>query len=129
MNWIILLQEIFEVCLIPLLGLLTAKLIKFINTKSEEIVEATDNALIEKYVELANRVVCDCVRATNQTYTDTLKAQGAFTKEAQKEAFKKSYDAILAILSDEAKASLSFAFGDLEIYLTQLIEAEVNRAK
>jgi hypothetical protein len=37
MEWSILINEIFQVCLIPLLGVLTTFLIKYIHIKSEEI--------------------------------------------------------------------------------------------
>jgi ribosome-associated translation inhibitor RaiA len=37
-----------------------------------------------------------------------------------------TYDAIVAILADEAKEYLETAVGDLETYITKLIEAEVN---
>ena len=37
-----------------------------------------------------------------------------------------TYDAVMAILTDDAKVYLSNVFGDLETYITKLIEAEVN---
>jgi hypothetical protein len=33
MTWIVIVQQIFEVCIIPLLGLLTAYIISYIKTK------------------------------------------------------------------------------------------------
>ena len=44
-----------------------------------------------------------CVIATNQTYVDALKKAGKFDEEAQKEAFAKTYNAVLLVLSDEVK--------------------------
>lgn len=73
--------------------------------------------------------VVKCVIATNQTYVEALKKNGAFTKEAQEEAFNRTMDAVLAVLSDEAKDYIIAATGDLNTYLTQLIEAEVNDNK
>jgi hypothetical protein len=37
MDWLNLLYQILEVCIIPLLGILTAYFVKFINIKSSEI--------------------------------------------------------------------------------------------
>ena len=37
MEWMSLLYQIIEVCVIPLLGILTAYIVKYINAKSEEI--------------------------------------------------------------------------------------------
>ena len=68
----------------------------------------------------------NCVIATNQTYVEALKKAGAFDMEAQKTAFNMTKNAVLAILSDEAKRYLTNAVGDLNEYITQQIEAAVN---
>ncbi len=75
------------------------------------------------------QTVVDCVIATNQTYVDSLKKSGSFDEAAQKEAFNRTMNAIMTILSDDAKEYITEATGDLNIYLTQLIEAEVNKRK
>lgn len=126
MDWLELLYDIFEVCVIPLLGVLTVYAVKFIKVKSEEIQLLSENELIDKYVGIAADTISACVLATNQTYVDTLKAQGKFDAEAQKEAFQKTADAVKTLLSDEAKTILSEAFGDLEVYITTQIEASVK---
>ena len=71
----------------------------------------------------------NAVQATYQSYVEALKDKDAFTAEAQKEAFNKTYNAVLAILSDDAKEYLTNAFGDLEAYIKSKIEAEVNMNK
>ena len=126
MNYMEMLQKIFEVCIIPLLGILTTYLVLFIKQKSKELQETTDNELYKKYIELLQDTIVRCVIATNQTYVEALKDKNAFDKEAQEHAFKMTYDAVMAILTDDAKVYLSNVFGDLEIYITKLIEAEVN---
>jgi hypothetical protein len=129
MTWLDLLSQIFEVCIIPLLGVLTAYLISFINTKKNEIINKSDNDLVDKYVDIAADVITTCVIATNQTYVDTLKKEGKFDAEAQCNAFNMTADAVMAILTDEAKEVLTEAFGDLNTYITQQIEASVNTNK
>lgn len=121
------LQEIFQVCVVPLLGILTAYLVKFINAKSSELVAQTDNELAQKYLSMLTETIEACVIATNQTYVNSLKEKNAFTAEAQKEAFNKTLDAVKAVLSDEAKEYLTTAYGDLNTYLTNQIEAQVNQ--
>lgn len=126
MDWISLLSQIFEVCIIPLLGVLTAFVISLIKTKSAKIQSETKNELIKKYTELLTQTITDCVLATNQTYVDTLKTSGKFDLDAQRTAFDLTKDAVLKILTDEAKTYLTEAYGDLAIYIEQKIEAEVN---
>ena len=129
MDWLNLLYQILEVCIIPLLGILTAYFVKFINIKSSEIQNKVKNDNADKYIAMVADTVSACVIATNQTYVEELKKQNAFTVEAQKEAFKITYDAVMAILTDEAKTYLTEIYGDISAYITTKIEAEVNMRK
>ena len=126
---ILMIREIIEVCLIPLLGVLVTYLVKYINTKSKELEANTDNELAKKYISLLSSTITNCVIATNQTYVETLKKQGKFDAEAQKEAFNMTLDAVMALLTDEAKRYLSEIYGDLNTYITNQIEATVNQNK
>lgn len=129
MDWMSLLQQIVELCIIPLLGVLVSFLIQFIRVKEKELTTKVDNELAAKYISMLADTISECVIATNQTYVENLKNQNAFDKDAQTKAFKKTYDAVIAILSDEAKEYLASAYGDLQTYITKKIEAEVNANK
>lgn len=121
--------QIIEVCIIPLLGILTKYLVDFLTAKRDELNSKTDNEIAKKYTDMIYQTVVDCVIATNQTYVDSLKKSGSFDEAAQKEAFNRTMNAVLAILGDDAKDYISQATGDLNTYLTQLIESEVNKHK
>lgn len=129
MEWLEILYKIFEVCLIPLLGLLTTYFIKWLKAKENEINDKIDNSTTEKYINMVAQTITDCVIATNQTYVDSLKKQGSFDAEAQKNAFQKTYEAVMAVLSEDAKEYLTALYGDVTVYLTARIEAEVNLQK
>lgn len=129
MDWMVMLYQIFELCVIPLLGVLTMYLVQFIRMKSQEIADKTDSDLADKYIQMLTDTITTCVIATNQTYVEALKRQGKFDKEAQKEAFKLTYNAVMAVLTDEAKHYLTAIYGDLTAYITTRIEAEVNVSK
>ena len=129
MEWNELLVDIFEVCIIPLLGVLTAFFVKWVNAKSTEIKTNVNDATLPKYMDMLAQTISDCVIATNQTYVESLKAQGKFDLNAQKEAFNLTKDAVMTILSAEAQVYLSTAVGDLNAYITKKIEAEVNLNK
>ena len=129
MEWLEIFNEIFQVCIIPLLGVLTAYAVKYIQAKSAEISTNQENAVVSKYIVLLAETITDCVIATNQTYVDALKEKNAFDEVAQVEAFKKTYEAIMAVLSEDAKEYLSHVYGDLSAYITARIEAEVKANK
>lgn len=124
-----LLSQIFEVCIIPLLGVLTAFFVKWVNAKSAELIASRENETEQKYLDMLKDTITDCVIATSQTYVDALKQQGAFDAEAQKVAFNMTFEAVFNLLTDEAKEYLTEAVGDLNLYVTQKIEAEVNLNK
>ena len=129
MEWLLLLTDIFEVCVIPLLGVLTAYLVAFIRSKSKELAIKSENELAQKYITMLGETISACVIATNQTYVENLKKEQIFDAEAQKEAFQKTYDAVMAVLTEEAKVYLASAYGDLTTYITNKIEAEVKLNK
>jgi hypothetical protein len=126
MEWLPLLYQILEVCIIPLLGIATAYFVKWVNAKSAEIQNKVDNDTVDKYIAMLDDTICACVIATTQTYVDALKKDNAFTKEAQQEAFNLTYNAVMAVLTDEAKKYLTNIYGDLTAYITNKIEAEVQ---
>lgn len=129
MDWLEILYKVFELCLLPLLAYGTTQFIKWLNAKESEINNKLDNETAEKYISMVAQTITDCVIATNQTYVESLKKQGAFDAEAQKIAFQKTYEAVMAVLSDDAKEYLTALYGDATAYLTARIEAEVNLQK
>ena len=123
------LNQIFQLFVIPILGILAAFVVEFLRVKSKEIINKLDNDVAKKYTEMITNTIVDCVIATNQTYVEALKKQGKFDENSQKVAFEKTLNAVLGILSEEAKNYIKETTGDLNLYLSQLIEAEVNKAK
>lgn len=123
------LTTIFEVCIIPILGVLTTFFVKWVNAKSKEIQTNVDDATLKKYLDMLTDTITNCVIATNQTYVESLKAQGKFDAEAQKEAFKRTSEAVMSILNQDAVEYLSTAVGDLDTFINKKIEAEVNLNK
>lgn len=83
------------------------------------------NEKLQSLIDNASDIVADCVLMINQTFVDSLKKEGRFDAEAQAEAFKKCVEAILQMLSDEAKKAVIDVYGSLERYIRAAIEANV----
>ena len=120
---------LLEIVIIPLLGALTVYIVTLLKAKTKEITDKIENDKADKYIYMLSNTITKCVTATNQTYVDNLKKDNAFTKEAQLKALEMTADAVLAILSDEAKTYLPTIVGDLNTYILTQIEAEVKRLK
>lgn len=124
-----LLAQIFELVIIPLLGILTTYVVKLINKKMAEIDANVESETASKYIQMLDKTISECVLATNQTYVESLKNKGEFTAEAQHEAFAKTVNAIMSILGSETIDYLNEAVGDLTVYIENKIEAEVKLNK
>lgn len=74
---------------------------------------------------MLNQTVTNCVMTTQQTYVDSLKKQGKFDLEAQKQAFQDTYAAVFRLLPQEAYEYLKTITADLDQYIMSMIETRV----
>lgn len=123
------LYQIFELCIVPLLAVLTGYLVQWIRAKTAEATEKNQKDVFDKYIAMLGETIAKCVSATNQTYVDALKKAGSFDAEAQKHAFEMTLNAVMNVLGKDAIEYLTAIYGDLTGYLTTLIEAEVKAQK
>jgi hypothetical protein len=65
MEWLDLANDIFRLCIVPLLAVLTTYLVNYIKAKSDELVKDSDNELERKYMAMLADTITDCVLATN----------------------------------------------------------------
>ena len=129
MDWLELLQTVCEVCVIPLLGVLTTFAIKYLRAKEKQVLDKIDGDTGDKYASMVADTIADCVAATTQTYVQALKDKDLFDGDAQKQALEMTKNAVLNILSEDAKDYLVNVYGDLNAYLTTKIEAEIKFQK
>ena len=107
MNTQVLFDQIFSLCILPLLAIVVDALVKFLAAKKNQAVASLDSLTAQKYAKMIFETIEECVIATNQTYVDSLKEQNKFNKEEQDIAFQKTFNAILTVLNDEAKEYLN----------------------
>jgi hypothetical protein len=123
------LTQLYNLVLFPLILTVGGFMIVFINTKTQELKNKTKNEKEQKYIERIGGIINACVLTTNQTYVETLKKQGKFDAEAQKQAFETTKTAVLGMLNVELQDFITKAFGDINEYLTTAIEASVSSNK
>lgn len=129
MDWLKVANEVCQTLLPLVLMALSLTLISYINNKLEEGKKKSDSDVTDKYLTMLQDTIEDAVLATTQTYVEALKNQNMFDEEAQKHAFKLTYDAIMKVLTDDAKKYIESAVGDLETYITNKIESTVKLSK
>ncbi len=125
-------NQILAAC-VPILCLLItaggAYAVALLRRETAKIEKQLDNETAAKYIQMATDAVAQAVAYTSQTYVDTLKKEGAFTKEAQLEAFKRSREKALEILSETAIGALYQIYGDFDVWLNTKIEQVCRETK
>lgn len=125
-------QQIVSAC-VPVLCLLItaggAYLVALLRRETAQLQKELDNDTASKYMNMACDAVAQAVTYTAQTFVDTLKAEGAFTKEKQLEAFEKAKNKALEILGDTAVAALGEIYGDFDVWLETKIEQVCREIK
>ena len=111
---------------VPILCLLITAgggyLVALLRRQTQQIEKDLNSETASKYIELATDAVEQAVTYTAQTFVDALKAEGAFTKEKQLEAFQKARDKVLEILGDTTVKALGEIYGDFDAWLDTKIE-------
>jgi hypothetical protein len=129
MDWMTVLEQVFELVVYPILGIAGVYITYLINVKIQELKQKTNDETAKKYLDMLNETIQNAVLATTQTYVDSLKKEGKFDLDAQKTAFKLTYDAVMKILTDDAIKYITTYVGDLESYIVNKIEADVKLCK
>lgn len=128
--------EVLNYCLYVMITVILPVIAKYIvdftKAKIKEsnfIEEAVKNEYVSSLVEDALSSVMDAVLYVNQTFVDTLKANGEFTQNAWTEAKQKAYQAALLTISEESKKAIDELYGSFDKWLQLKIESSVNTAK
>ena len=116
------LVSVISAGILALLSFVGTKLCAFIDSK---VKDTKGNALLKQ----ATTVVLNAVRATFQTYVESLKNSGSFDSEAQLKALNQAKDTALSQLTTEVKDYITSNFGDLNSWITTQIESSINLLK
>lgn len=117
---------------LAVIGYISAFLAKFINAKKEEIQSKTNNEKVNTYIGIAADTALRVVETLNATLVEELKAaneDGKLTQEEILEIRNTALSTITETLSEDVKNGLTTAFGDLEKYLSMLIESSLYELK
>jgi len=124
--------QIVTAC-VPVLCLLItaggAYAVALIRRGTAKIEKQIDNELASKYIDMASEAVVQAVAYTSQVFADSLKVDGAFTKEKQIEAFNMAKDKALEIISDTSLKAINDVYGDLDAWLDTKIEQACREIK
>ena len=98
-------------------------------TMTSKVAKDTARLAPSKYNEIIyglENIVSKAVITTNQTFVNELKKQGKFDKEAMQEAYRRTYESIVASLSQSFFEYIDEEAVDIDVLLKNMIETSVN---
>lgn len=104
-------------------------LVKYLKSKTSAAKEQAKTAAENRVLYQVDEAVEDAVTYVSQTMVDSLKADGKFDKDAQRQAFQTALSNTLNALSGDARKFLFNTYEDVTSVLTTKIEAAVKRSK
>ena len=109
-----LLITIITICICIVTGKVAKDATRLAPSKYSEIIYALEN------------IVNKAVITTNQTFVNELKKQGKFDKKAMEEAYNKTFNSIVASLSQSFFEYIDEEAVDIDTLLKNMIETSVN---
>lgn len=122
-------NQIFTAIILPLLTALISLAVVWLNKKRLELANTIKDERARKYFDMATDAVVKAVQYTTQTYVDSLKKSGTFTKEAQETAFVQTKLLAETMINQSAKEIITEAYGDFNTWVSTQIEAAVRDTK
>ena len=98
-------------------------------TITSKVAKSAAESAPSKYSEIIyglENIVNKAVITTNQTFVNELKKQGKFDKEAMEEAYNKTFNSIVASLSQSFFEYIDKEAIDIDTLLKNMIETSVN---
>lgn len=100
-------------------------IVRWVNTKIATIKDEKT----QKILSGAVAIVGDGVKYTYQTYVEAIKGTNFWDANAQKNAMKQTVDYVKGTLTPQAKDYIIENYGDLEAWIKQQAEVQINNAK
>lgn len=120
---------LFQLVILPIIPLVVIYIKKFIEAKIDELQANTDNAIVDKYLQIAEESVIKAVETVTQIYVDELKKLGSFDLQAQQVAFTKAKDMLELLITEEVKDCIAEVYGDYDAWIKASIESAVRVTK
>ena len=129
MEWNEIISTLLYAIITGAVGVLTTFATLWIKQKMGIAKESAKTEEGKKYLSMLEETIVNCVLTTNQTYVSNLKKDNVFDAEAQKNAFKMTYDSVMSVLSADAMKFLNETYNDVPKLIESMIEAQVNKNK
>lgn len=122
-------KSLLEILAFPLLCITLRHTIEYLKFKRGQMEADAEKVKYQTYLENALNAIYKSVKKVNQTFVDSLKAQGRFDATAQSQAFATAWDDAITLMGKEAVEFLMDKMDDFELWMEVQVEAAVNENK
>jgi Ni,Fe-hydrogenase I large subunit len=123
------LKEVIMSVITIMITILSGCITRIITIKMNDMSNKIKDSRKVEFLNWVNSVIVQCVDTTTQTYIDTLKKNGNFNEQAQKEAFNMTMNNISSLLSEQDMSTLGGYVGDTSTWITTSIESYIKSRK
>lgn len=102
---------------------------KLFHQLCEQWKQKTESEALKNLISKIDYIVQLCVESTNQTFVNDKKADGSFTEDDKKEAYKQTLESVTNMITDEDTEKIIKEFGDLGTFLKNSIENYIKTSK
>lgn len=124
-----LLQNLLYAVITAAVPVLTLYFVNWLKSLYEANKEKVKNEKVQIVLGNITDMVISAVTTTTNTYVKSLKAENLFDEEAQKIAFNKTKEAVMAQITTDSAVIIESVYADLDVYITNLIERYVEELK
>lgn len=127
------LQEVFKTVLTILLTAFLSTLLIMLGQWAHKMFQVwkqkVNNEMLRSLIDKLDYIVQKCIDATNQTFVNDIKNGGKLTEQQKKEAFDKTFQDIMNMLTQDDIDKIAEQFGDVPTYIKNTIEATIGNNK
>lgn len=120
---------LIELALTAVVVILTRYLIPMLKNSAGVFAEKAKNDRAKATIEAVSNLIFDVTAETTQTFVDELKKGGLWNEQSKVQAFQKSREKALLMISKEAREIIAEIYGDFDAWLTTQIESSVHSLK
>lgn len=124
-----LLHDILYVVVVTVVSIVAKYVVAYFEAKRKEIESRNEQETFSNTLISAISLIESAVDTVSQTYVDSLKKSGNFTKEAQDEAFERALTASKNLMDSQTKQILTAAYSDLDKWIEIQIESYIKNQK
>ena len=118
---------ITQICIIPIIAVITALIVFFVKKGMKKIADKTDSEELKVIVDVAEDTIVEAITTTSTAYTESLKGKNAFDKETQTEALNAVKEEVVETIEEAIRDNLPIITENITTYVVGMTSQESEK--